>query len=636
MLIWLYLIAGVLAACVAAAGAWALLSDSSRGRRRCPKCFHSMDPAIGLVCPECGLDAREERRLFRTRRRWKLAAMAVVLLGMPAVLTAGLARLKQTGGWSDLPNWVVVHLMWAEDAALDQVVGDRIASGELTRRQSLIVVREARERFGVEDLAVVESGVRLLRRVPTDSYGYSSLPTAIARPTLEELEPTQLFDALSSLVARDPAYEGDFVELLAHLKDAEFRAVIALIERLKAADPSMQMEAADSLLRVVRSSASGIVRRFPGPPTSVLNVRLARFHKNGFDSVSIADSLATAVSGFHGDASAIEIWAQQAWERGVKDADVRDAERLPELWLWCRLDEFGPRSWPAVRDAGASDDPVVREYAIYLLSAYPWSRETEELLRAAIHSPDRETYVRAFETAAKFGLPAKPLTADILELLASLEGAHLHSELLYQYRGMGGSDEDFRNAVVHRLDMIVKGHFDQVVFDPMPKTPKQVLYVNSDLWYLGEIALVDERSAALCRRFLDAGISSLSIKAAIPYAATSRDRSTATRHILDCTLDPTPAYLTDRAQEALRTLILMGWADSRMVIDHYERANAVQLIAFFGSFRDVGSRWQVIEPYLPLAREAAARESEPTLQDWAEAFIARYEASTKGSMNDGK
>jgi hypothetical protein len=56
---------------------WALFWDRSRGRRRCPKCWYDMAGVPGLRCPECGKEAKSERQLSATRRRWRWAAAGV-------------------------------------------------------------------------------------------------------------------------------------------------------------------------------------------------------------------------------------------------------------------------------------------------------------------------------------------------------------------------------------------------------------------------------------------------------------------------------------------------------------------------------------------------------------------------------
>ncbi len=58
--------------------AWALFWDRARGRKRCPKCWYDMAGVPGLRCPECGCDAKREKRLTRTRRRKWWAGFAVV------------------------------------------------------------------------------------------------------------------------------------------------------------------------------------------------------------------------------------------------------------------------------------------------------------------------------------------------------------------------------------------------------------------------------------------------------------------------------------------------------------------------------------------------------------------------------
>ena len=68
-----------------------LLGDRSEGRPRCPRCWSHMGAALPqLVCPTCGHDARERRRLYRNRRSWRR-----ITLGLIALVGAGSPWLYQ-------------------------------------------------------------------------------------------------------------------------------------------------------------------------------------------------------------------------------------------------------------------------------------------------------------------------------------------------------------------------------------------------------------------------------------------------------------------------------------------------------------------------------------------------------------
>lgn len=88
---------------------WALFADRSRGRHRCPRCWHRIDLATGLRCPECGHTSRGERDLLRTRRRWWIAAAS---LGM---LLAGTIWLRTViadrGWWTVLPHRITIAVL---------------------------------------------------------------------------------------------------------------------------------------------------------------------------------------------------------------------------------------------------------------------------------------------------------------------------------------------------------------------------------------------------------------------------------------------------------------------------------------------------------------------------------------------
>ncbi|MBX9736938.1 MAG: hypothetical protein K2X32_08425 [Phycisphaerales bacterium] len=79
---------------------WALLSDWWQGgakKRRCPKCAYDMSGTSGLKCPECGRVAKSERQLHRSRRRWRLALVALAALTLASLLPVGVKVYRE--GW---------------------------------------------------------------------------------------------------------------------------------------------------------------------------------------------------------------------------------------------------------------------------------------------------------------------------------------------------------------------------------------------------------------------------------------------------------------------------------------------------------------------------------------------------------
>lgn len=108
-------VAGLVAALVGAVvAAWGLAGDRARGRRRCGRCWYDMGAVVGLKCPECGRDAKGERDLRRTRRRWRWVIVGVLLVGGAAEAV----RRGKTPVVQQLPTRVVAwFLPRAEDEA---------------------------------------------------------------------------------------------------------------------------------------------------------------------------------------------------------------------------------------------------------------------------------------------------------------------------------------------------------------------------------------------------------------------------------------------------------------------------------------------------------------------------------------
>ncbi|TVQ58446.1 MAG: hypothetical protein EA377_00155, partial [Phycisphaerales bacterium] len=127
---WLFWGSALLAALIGAALLlWALFSDRSRGRKRCPKCWYDMDRSPTLRCSECGHEVQRERKLFKTRRRWRW----VVVSALPLLLATGLAiqpKVQRDGWGSVLPLTVVAYGLYLDE--------NNWAKDELRRRYSAV------------------------------------------------------------------------------------------------------------------------------------------------------------------------------------------------------------------------------------------------------------------------------------------------------------------------------------------------------------------------------------------------------------------------------------------------------------------------------------------------------------------
>lgn len=98
----------------AAVVAWALLGDRARqvrrGRaRRCPRCWYSMEGVPGRRCPECGREAKRERGLLKSRRRWRRAAVGAVVIAAGFAVHAA-PGVRQHGWITLLPDRALAAL----------------------------------------------------------------------------------------------------------------------------------------------------------------------------------------------------------------------------------------------------------------------------------------------------------------------------------------------------------------------------------------------------------------------------------------------------------------------------------------------------------------------------------------------
>lgn len=101
---------------------YALFWDRARGRKRCPKCWYDMagvpfttdESGATWVCPECGNVAKTKGALTKVRRRWKLIALSLALIG--ASHTVYLWRHVKSRGWpAAVPDVLLVCVVDPEE-----------------------------------------------------------------------------------------------------------------------------------------------------------------------------------------------------------------------------------------------------------------------------------------------------------------------------------------------------------------------------------------------------------------------------------------------------------------------------------------------------------------------------------------
>ena len=99
---------------------WALGWDWLRTRktrpRRCPKCWYDLSGmSASMKCSECGYEAKRERKLHKSRRRWRWVFVGLLLIlasGYPVVQP----KVQRDGWWSLVSNrMLIAGLPFARD-----------------------------------------------------------------------------------------------------------------------------------------------------------------------------------------------------------------------------------------------------------------------------------------------------------------------------------------------------------------------------------------------------------------------------------------------------------------------------------------------------------------------------------------
>ncbi|MCE9620521.1 MAG: hypothetical protein K8R92_11535 [Planctomycetes bacterium] len=119
---------------------WSIYWDRPQGRRRCPKCWHTLEDRFPFRCCECGYVTIFEKNIFRTRRRWGWAVAAIVTMLLGTVWLRD--QVSMRSWWTLFPDRVVILLLpWADSADalqdIPQHLAVRLERGDMSEENAL-------------------------------------------------------------------------------------------------------------------------------------------------------------------------------------------------------------------------------------------------------------------------------------------------------------------------------------------------------------------------------------------------------------------------------------------------------------------------------------------------------------------
>jgi hypothetical protein len=550
-------IAALLAAGAAGLVGWGFVGDRARGRRRCPRCFYPV-AAGSLRCSECGHVASSERRLLRTRRRWRAVGAGCVLLAFSAAAGGGGALVPEHGTWGWVPGPALTRLLWVGGGIDDEVVS-RVRSARVNRAEARRIAASAMSMLRSTNPSQVDRGLKLLEGLAYNSFVIVSDAPGTLRPMLEELEPRAAVDALLPLLEVGPEMRDRVIALLSHYRDVDRRALIELVSRLAAADPEERDAARKSLGRSWRASET--VRRLPHPPGFVLQAL------NGYYSRGSLLRLEEVESGIERLGAGIAARrdspdALAAFALGLTEEAQQVTERALGLWLYGHLSGFDERSREMSLQLAYHEDQFLRSTGIQMLAGFEPDAAVLDALESALHSDDPHAMyiLPAIDVAAHFGDDAASLQPAFLDRARRFGGGG-SSAFVRDFLAIGGDRREMLDALLSWLE-----------------TSDQLWGLTMRFEWIAELDLQDEDAARRILPFMEEEPQrprtindDAPSYAAIAYAALGGDRACATRTILDrMTQRPqTTGTIVGSTAAALSSLCRRGLADPALIADRY-------------------------------------------------------------------
>ena len=633
MSMYLYSLAGVLLLTGATLMIRALVSDRSRGRRRCPKCFYPVE--VGeFRCSECGHLASGTRHLHRTCRHWRRAFALAALVILPGIVVAAWARVEQVGGMAAVPGPALTTAMklgrkldLSDDImkAIRDETTLRLRAGQVRSWSARQLLGMAAEDMRSEDLDSRSHGFKLMQELTYNgAIRERDMPDHPA-VTLAAVNADLATATLSSYIrtAQTSGEVTDALRLLRDLQREHDRALFTIVDQIDHEDE-----------QVGRLAYYVIVGQFP--------IRDRRRTSQARRSTGLASSQTVRIARAHWDDKTALVAQLEA--SLLQETTSSSSDTVLAAALLSRSDSYGKLSLNLVISLLDESNHRVRHAAIKLLGEFPWSTELGDALRGKITSNSSDQAI-ALDVALDYGAEAHMLIPAILDYasspsrwqrsnvanLVSITSSHLASSypgetslptsrLVVGALAMGVDPRQLHDALLTRVSGVVAS--DQVD-------------LSGDLFAIAELGLEDAEAAEVLGPCLE--VWDL---ASLAYASAVGDYEKATRALLHFHPDAPPVDQIRESSgrvivgEPLRELMRRGWADDSVLAEHFfssadpERRDAFVLFLNHPPYTEPKWGAAQLEPYREFL-ETAVEETDA--RDVREAALGCLEILSSSS-----
>ncbi len=596
---------------------WALLWDRARGRRRCPRCFYEIDTASGRKCTECGRVARSERALGKTRRRWRTAIVATVLLLGPALTAATWAWLTHNNGWPGVPTAIATRLLWLNNADHDADVIERIRSGRLSRADAERVVLAACRRLDSDDPLRRASGFDLLFAIDRFDARLSSDPPNTRRALLEELRPDRSIPALIRLSrSADDAEAAKALRAMTSLRDISDDVLLAIVDQMGAASSEVRQAARMAAMFYIAPNAH--TRRFAPAPQDL-------FTGGGDSSTTTAARFTRRVRELAHDRAALLEWLEAA---AMDDDSINDPEwmhRRMALWLFCRLAKYDVVALDAVEAALGVPHEFLVAITVHQLQGFAWSPRIEHGLRAAIHHQSARVNHEAIRSAATFKHDAASLIPDFIEYAARPDRQSGSNAFVEFFRMIGGDPKDLLPVVHARLTALAD-QADAAGLGINGRWIRNPPMASLHWLWISTMDVEDPDKAELAAKYVRLeSYQESALEALVAFAVLSGDRAATTSLVIERNPSLHEAVNPQFPNPPLIRLFRLNLVEVDRLIEHYassgdpmERAAVARLMTRHLSAEQLAPLAPLLNRLAtnpdPVLREAAARAKERMAQ----------------------